>query len=232
MLNRQIMRDLKILLVEDETKLLHLLKETLKNYCATIITAKDGQEGFEKYLKTSPDVIITDIMMPNVDGLRMSEKVKEHNSTLPIIVLSAFGNQDKLLKAIDIGINKYFIKPLDVEEFMSYISLLSEKIDKQKVTKLADSFIFRNNTKTLFKNDALVKLTKREVIFLDLLLKSDNNSLHFDNIKEKLWKDDIAGIDRVRTFVKRFREKTSKKLISNVSGQGYMLNVLSKNNIQ
>jgi len=182
-------------------------------------------------LKNYPDIVITDIMMPEIDGLAMSQEIKHINSQTPIIVLSAFGNQDKLLKAIDIGISKYFIKPFDVDDLIDYLSKLSQTIHEQKTIKLIYPFSFKNSSKTLYKNNLPIKLTKREKYFLELLLRSDNNTLSFEDITQKLWDSEVAHINTVRTFIRRFRVKTSKDLISNVSAQGYILN-LSKNNIQ
>jgi len=230
MTNKQTLRQLKILIVEDESKLLNLLKDALRNYFASVITAKNGKEGYTKFLKNSPDIVITDIMMPKIDGLTMSQEIKSINPQTPIIVLSAFGNQDKLLKAIEIGISKYFIKPFDVDDLLTYLSLLSQKIHEQKTIKLIYPFSFKNSSKTLYKKNLLVKLTKREKHFLELLLRSDNYTLSFEHMTQKLWDNEVVHINTVRTFIKRFRVKTSKDLVSNVSGQGYILN-LSKNNI-
>ncbi len=86
-----------------------LLKDALADYFFSFTIANNGEEGLEKYKKINPDIIITDIMMPKLDGLEMTKRIREENETIPIIVLSAFSDKEKLLKAIDIGITKYFI---------------------------------------------------------------------------------------------------------------------------
>lgn len=226
-------KNLKILIVEDEPKLASLLKDAINSYCYSVTVAINGQEGIEKYLKVKPDIIITDIMMPILDGLDMTIKIKEYNNNIPIIVLSAFGDQEKLLKAIDVGITKYFIKPFDPDVLIEYISNLAMKLDKKKIVELKDNFSFNNNTKNLYKNDKLVKLTKRDKLFLELLVINTNKTLDFETIKSKLWADEIITDERVRTFVRRFRNKCSKDLIKSVSGQGYILELsLPINNIK
>jgi len=218
-------KDLKVLIVEDEPKLAQLLKDAIGSYCYSVILATDGNEGFQKYLKVKPDIIITDIMMPNLNGLDMTIKVKELDENIPIIILSAFAEQDKLLKAIDIGINKYFIKPFDPDELIEHIEKIALKLNKKKSIILEDGFSFNNNTKSLYKNDKLVKLTKREKLFLELLLSNNNKVLTLENIKSTLWTKEAVSDERIRTFVRRFRTKCSKNLIKNVSGQGYILEI-------
>jgi len=225
-------KNLKILIVEDEPKLASLLKDAVNHYCYSVTVAVNGKEGIEKYLKVKPDIIITDIMMPHLDGLDMTIQIKEINQDVPIIVLSAFGDQEKLLKAIDIGITKYFIKPIDPDALIEFLSNLAVKLDKKKVITLNDEFSFNNNTKNLYKNDKLVKLTKREKLFLELLVINPTIVLNFEIIKTNLWDNEVITDERLRTFVRRFRNKCSKDLIKNVSGQGYTLGIpLSVNNV-
>lgn len=221
------MNELKILIVEDEAKLANLFKEALSDYFYSITVAVDGQDGYEKFLKIKPDLVITDINMPNMNGLDMTIKIKENNPTTPIIILSAFSDKDKLLKAIDIGINKYFIKPFDPDEVIEYIRTLSNNINKQRIIKIVDEFYFDNNTKNLYKDKTLIKITKREKMFLELLINKNDNILPIDDIKSNLWENEEISEERIRTFVRRFRNKTSKNILQNISGQGYKLSVIN-----
>ncbi len=223
---QDILKTLKILIVEDEKRLAQLLKEAINDSFYKVIIAKDGTEGLKKYKTFKPDIIITDIMMPKLDGLDMTIKIKEIDSNIPIIVLSAHSDKEKLLKAIDVGINKYFIKPFDPDEVIEHIKKLSIKIEKQKISILKDDFIFDNNTFSLHKNELLINLTKREKEFIYLLLKNKNSIVKTQTIKTSLWNEEVND-ERLRTFIKRLRIKTSKDLIENISGQGYLISVLN-----
>ena len=222
----KILKTLKILIVEDEKKLASLLKESILDTFFKVIIAKDGDEGLKKYHSFKPDIIITDIMMPFCDGLEMTQKIKELDENIPIIVLSAHSDKEKLLKAIDLGINKYFIKPFDPEEVIEHINKIAPKLRKQKQVILKDQFIFDNNSLTLYKNSSLVILTKREKEFFHLMIKNKNNLVLSQTLKDKLWEEDISD-EVLRTFIKRVRLKTSKELIENISGQGYLISVLN-----
>ncbi|BAK73444.1 response regulator transcription factor [Arcobacter sp. L] len=223
---QDILKTLKILIVEDEKRLAQLLKEAINDSFYKVVIAKDGTEGLKKYKSFKPDIIITDIMMPKLDGLDMTIKIKEIDSNIPIIVLSAHSDKEKLLKAIDVGINKYFIKPFDPDEVIEHIKKLSIKIEKQKISILKDDFIFDNNSFSLHKNELLINLTKREKEFIYLLIKNKNSIVKTQTIKTSLWNEEVND-ERLRTFIKRLRLKTSKDLIENISGQGYLISVLN-----
>ena len=216
------MKNLKVLIVEDEQKLANLIRSSIKDLFFKVITAKDGIEGLKKFNSFKPDIIISDILMPNLNGLEMCKAIKEQTN-IPIVILSAHSQKEMLLQAIDIGISKYFIKPFDIESFIEYLKELSSKINNEKNFILKDGFIFVKNSISLYKNDELVNLTKREREFINLLLDNKNSLVRLENIKEILWQEDEVSDERVRTFIKRLRVKTSKDLIENVSSQGYMI---------
>lgn len=217
------MKSLKVLIVEDEIKLANLIKASIKELFFKVNIAKDGIEGLKKFQSFKPDIIISDITMPNLDGLEMCQKIREE-SNIPIVILSAYSQKEKLLKAIDLGINKYFIKPFDIEEFLEYLKNLSKNIKKIKTYKLKDNFVFDNNSVCLYKDEILINLTKREREFLNILIKNKNSLVKKEDIKILLWNEDVSD-ERLRTFIKRLRLKTSKDLVENVSSQGYLISV-------
>ena len=224
-MKKELLKNLKILIVEDEKRLAQLLKDSISNSFFSVVIASNGEDGLKKFKSFKPDIIITDIMMPFCDGLEMTLQIKELDESIPIIVLSAHSDKEKLLKAIDLGINKYFIKPFDPEELLEYINKLALKLNKQKQSKLKEDFIFDNNSLSLYKNNSLISLTKREKELFYILIKHKNQLVTTQDIKENLWNDEVND-EALRTFIKRVRIKTSKDLIENVSGQGYLISVL------
>ena len=224
-MKKELSKNLKILIVEDEKRLAQLLKDSISGSFFSVVIASNGEDGLKKFKSFKPDIIITDIMMPFCDGLEMTLKIKELDEFIPIIVLSAHSDKEKLLKAIDLGINKYFIKPFDPEELLEHINKLALKLNKQKQSKLKEDFIFDNNSLSLYKNNTLISLTKREKELFYILIKHKNQLVTTQDIKEKLWDSEVND-EALRTFIKRVRIKTSKDLIENVSGQGYLISVL------
>jgi DNA-binding response OmpR family regulator len=215
------LKELKILLVEDEENLARLLKEAIGDNFYSFSIAKNGVEGLEIYEKVKPDIIITDIMMPKMSGLEMAKELRYSNSTIPIIMISAFSEKEKLLGAIDVGVTKYFIKPFDPDELLRYIKSIASKFST-KIVELCDDFSFNKTTNSLYRNERFVSLSKNEIKFISLLLQSRSKIVDDVTIKMTLWKEETSD-ERLRTFIKRLRLKTSKNLIVNIKGEGYMI---------
>ena len=188
---QDILKTLKILIVEDETRLAQLLKDAISDSFFSVVTAKDGIEGLKKFKSFKPDIIITDILMPNCDGIDMTIQIKQFDENIPIIILSAHSDKDKLLKAIDLGISKYFIKPFDPDEVILHIKKIAPNLNKKKQIVLKENFIFDNNSINLYKNDELITLTKREKEFFYLLIKYKNNLVTTEQIKQTLLVNNI-----------------------------------------
>ena len=220
-MSSKILKGLKILLVEDEDKLASLLKNAIGDSFYSFSLAKDGKEGLEKFLSIAPDIIITDIMMPHLTGLEMAKEVRKIDENIPIIILSAFSESDKFLDAIDIGVVKYFIKPFDPDELLDYIQSVGEKLGSRLI-ELSDGFAFNLTTKNLYKNSRYVSLSKNESKFVQLLL--ENHIVDEETIKRGIWENEEVSSERLRTFIRRLRTKTSKELVLNIKGQGYQIN--------
>ena len=223
-MSNKTLKALRVLLVEDEDKLASLLKNAIGDSFYSFTLAKDGKDGLEKFVSLSPDIIITDIMMPNLTGLEMAREIRKVDENIPIIILSAFSESDKFLDAIDIGVVKYFIKPFDPEELLEYIQSIGEKLGV-RVIELCDSFSYRLTTKSLYRNSKYISLSKNENQLFQLLLENLEDSTILDNatIKNKIWANEDVNDARLRTFIRRLRAKTSKDLILNIKGQGYQV---------
>ena len=230
-MRNKVLKNLKILLVEDEENLSLLLKNAIGDNFYSFSVANNGVDGLNMFQKISPDIVITDIMMPKMTGLEMAKKIR-HNSMVPIIILSAYSETDKFLDAIDVGVVKYFIKPFDPDELLDYITTVAQKIGSRLI-KLCGGFSYNLTTQALYKNTRYVSLTKKESRFLKLLLENcedDNSVVNEDIIKKSIWEDEEVSSQRLRTFVKRLRAKTLKDLVLNLKGEGYQINRLSSPN--
>ncbi|MFZ4856534.1 MAG: ATP-binding protein [Desulfuromonadaceae bacterium] len=117
MLDREFLHHLTILFVEDEEITLEMSTEYLSRFCGILLTARNGAEGLEVYRTKRPDIIITDIHMPVMDGLTMAAEIRTLDRSIPIIMLTAFEQASYLKRAIDIGVDKYVTKPLDITCF-------------------------------------------------------------------------------------------------------------------
>jgi len=215
-------KNLTALFVEDEKETRELLKDAISDEFKNFITAKDGAEGLEKFKKYYPDIIITDISMPKMSGFEMIQQIKKIKS-VPIIAFSAFSETDKLLKAIDLKVDKYLIKPVDIEELLKVINLLKEDYKLDNIINLIDNFKYDRETKSLYKENKKIILTNKESIFFELLVKNFDSYLSYDELSSNYYFQ-YSSNESIRTLLKRIRQKSSKNLIQNLSKKGYALN--------
>jgi len=216
---------LTVLFVEDEQRLRNALESAIGDEFSKFIVARDGDDGFKKFKKFKPDIVITDIMMPICDGLTMAKEIKQLSKETPIIVLSAFSEKERLLKAIDVGIDKYLIKPIDPDELMFTLNLVvDEMLSLDELVELKNGYQFDKIKKVLVKDGQTILLTKKELLFISILVKNLGVFVLHEEIKKYVWTNKNVTDAAIRTFIKRVREKTQKEFIKNVPGLGYKIN--------
>ncbi|EDH1602385.1 response regulator [Campylobacter jejuni] len=219
-------KELIILVVEDEIKTRESLINVLSERFSKVIGAQNGDEGLKKFKKFKPDLVITDITMPIMDGLDMAREIKEISDDVPIVVLSAYSEKERLLRSIDIGIDKYLIKPVDIEELFKVLDcLVGEKIEANMLVKISEEYQFNKTKRTLIHNGKEIVLTKKELAFISLLLKQPGVLVLHEDIKKNVWIGEHVSDTAVRTFIKRVRDKVGEDFIKNVPSLGYKINI-------
>ena len=128
-------KEIRVLYVEDNKDTREEVVYFLENRVSELYVAENGEEGFKLYKEKSPDLVISDIQMPKLDGIRMSELIKEHDINAKIILLTAFNDSEYLLKAIKLHIDNYAIKPLNIKELFSIMAKMAKNILLDKENK-------------------------------------------------------------------------------------------------
>lgn len=219
-------KELIILVVGGEIKTRESLINVLSERFSKVIGAQNGDEGLKKFKKFKPDLVITDIAMPIMDGLDMAREIKEISDDVPIVVLSAYSEKERLLRSIDIGIDKYLIKPVDIEELFKVLDcLVGEKIEANMLVKISEEYQFNKTKRTLIHNGQEIVLTKKELAFISLLLKQPGVLVLHEDIKKNVWIGEHVSDTAVRTFIKRVRDKVGEDFIKNVPSLGYKINI-------
>lgn len=219
-----ILKSLTVLFVEDEDKIRTSMGSAMEGIFAKVILAGNGDEGLKKFKKFNPDVIVTDISMPIMDGLDMSKEIRDISKDTPIVILSAFSEKEKLLKAIEIGIDKYIIKPIDIEELFEAISVLAQdKISTTNIVEIGGGYSFNKTKRVLVKNQEEIALTKKELAFISILVKRLGTLVLHEEIKNSVWVGEKVSDAAIRTFIKRIRDKVGANLIKNIPGLGYKI---------
>lgn len=216
---------LTVLFVEDEKELRNALEGAIGDEFSKFVVARDGEDGLKKFKKYKPDIVITDILMPIMNGLEMAKEIKSISKETPVVVLSAFSEKERLLKAIDVGIDKYLIKPIDPDELMLTLNLVADELlSLDELVELTNGYQFDKIRKVLVKAGETISLTKKELLFISILVKNLGVFVLHEEIKKYVWTNKNVTDAAIRTFIKRVREKTGKEFIKNVPGLGYKIN--------
>ena len=131
----KILKNMNVLYVEDDKNTQEELVYFLSNKVNTLYVANNGKEGFEKFEKFQPDIIITDIQMPILNGIKMVELIREVNKFIPIIVISAFNDTDYLFEAIKLNVTNYLTKPLNLIQLIETLGNIAKNINLEKENK-------------------------------------------------------------------------------------------------
>ncbi|WP_320033954.1 response regulator transcription factor [Campylobacterota bacterium DY0563] len=236
-------KDIKVLFVEDDENIIKETSELLGLIFNHVDIARDGKEGIEKYLlfrqenDSYYDLVITDIKMPNMDGIEMSKLIYKENKEQLLIVLSAHSETKYLLELVNIGISHFITKPLIYDSFVHVLyTKLKEYYESHNTIQKEFSPILRINenlswnkeSNELLKENEPVKLTRKELLLLEILFKYCEKTHTVDEILNFIWADDsntAPDISNLKNIISRLRKKIPELDIENVYGFGYRINL-------
>jgi DNA-binding response OmpR family regulator len=202
----------KILIVDDEPMLLKGLTFTLDQDGFDVDTAADGKEALEKALKKNYDLIILDLMLPEIDGLEVCKKIRE-KSMVPIIMLTAKGDDSSKVLGLEYGADDYLTKPFNMLELKARIKALFRRVDVETPKdsgQVIDLGAFTVNTlgRKVEKGDKSIGLTAKEFDLLLLLVSSPGHVYSREELLEKIWGYEYFGdVRTVDVHIRRLREK-------------------------
>ena len=224
---KNINKNIKILYVEDDEIARENGVEYLENFFETIYEASDAIIALQLYEKHKPDIIITDIQMPKLNGLEFVKRIRQKDKKTQIIVITAFCDRDYLLKAIELQLVKYLVKPVREKEFEEalFLCIDSLKEDSSNIVKLDESTYFDLFNKNLVINDEVIKLRAKEILFLELLIKNKNRYVTYEEIENFVWFDSAMSKDALKTLVKNIKTKIPKDKILNLTNSGYKIDI-------
>ncbi len=217
--------NLTILYVEDDEVIRQNAVEYLSRICAKVFEAKDGLEALKVYKNQKPDVIISDIQMPKIDGLEMTRKIRQNDKKTPIIIATAHTQNSYLLKAVELQLVKYIVKPVTSKKLKDALNLACEHLSTKynNIKKLSQNTLYDTLNKTLLIDEKPIKLTKNELLLLDIMVKNHQRVIAYKEIESFIWLDEYMSIEALRSLVRALRKKLQGDFIENISGVGYKI---------
>lgn len=217
--------NLSVLYVEDDDIARENGIEYLENYFNTVYEAPDAITALKLYEAHKPDIIITDIQMPRLNGLEFVKRIRQKDRKTQVIIITAFSDAEYLLKAVELKLVKYLIKPVKEEAFEEALRLCIESIHEEysNIVTLSENSYFDRYNQTLVVDNELVKLRTKEIALFTLLLRYKNRYVTYSEIEHIVWQESVMTKDALKTLIKNLKAKLPENCISNLTGTGYKL---------
>jgi DNA-binding response OmpR family regulator len=226
------MNNIKILLAEDDSNLGSLLQNYLNAKKYDTMLCINGNQALEAFAKTSFNLCILDIMMPEMDGLTLAREIRLTDSEIPIIFLTARNQKEDVIEGFKSGADDYITKPFSMEELIYRIEAILRRttgnvINKKEETYVIGEYSFNPLKQLLSHKGAPIKLTTKESELLDLLCRQGNEILERNYALKTIWVDDnyfnARSMDVYITRLRKYLRKDTSVKILNIHGKGYKL---------
>jgi DNA-binding response OmpR family regulator len=219
---------MRILVIEDEIALAKGLKRGLEQAHFDVDTCVDGSAGLEMALQGDYTLIVMDLMLPGMDGLRICEELRARRRTVLILMLTARGSVSDRIRGLETGADDYLPKPFDLGEFLARVQALvrRERVNRARTIRVADLEI-DTRTRRVTRSGVEIQLTYKEYLLLEALAAQEGIILSRETIQERIWQDEESYSNVVDVCVGQLRKKVDAgydaKLIQTVRGFGYRL---------
>lgn len=228
------MKNYQVLIVEDERRIARFLQMELEHEGMNTAIEDNGRRAYERIMQENYDLVLLDVMLPDMDGFTICRKVREL-SQVPIIMLTAKDDIDDKVQGLDIGADDYITKPFATPELLARMRVVLRRQESQREAREAQEEILSVKNLTMYParhevkvDDVLVELTKKEYDLLEYLLRNKRNVLTRDQILSNVWDYDYMGdTNVVDVYIRYLRQKLDdrfqEKYIHTMRGVGYVI---------
>ncbi len=222
---------MNLLIIEDERKTADSLKKGLEESGYVVDVAYDGLAGLTLAQKNNYNLIVSDIILPKLNGVELCRQISARQSNVPILLLSALDTKDDVVSGLEAGADDYMTKPFDFRELLARVRILTKRKDAShpELTLLNFSEITMNlNNKEVLRAGVPIELTSKEFKLLEYFIRKPNTIISRSELAKEIWNIDFnTGTNIVEVYINYLRNKIDKpfgkKLIHNLHGMGYIL---------
>ncbi|EIY52212.1 hypothetical protein HMPREF1068_01759 [Bacteroides nordii CL02T12C05] len=221
----------QILIIEDEQRVAELLKRGLEESGYQVVVAFDGMMGLRIFKSNTFHLIISDIILPKLDGFELSKEIRKINPAIPILMLTALGSTDDKLEGFDAGADDYMVKPFDFRELNARINVLLKR-SAENIRQVPEELIYADlkinlKSKTVYRNKCEIKLSPKEYNLLVYMVENAERVLSRVEIADKVWNTHFdTGTNFIDVYINYLRKKIDrnfeKKLIQTKAGMGFI----------
>lgn len=220
---------MRVLIVEDEEKMLQLLRDGLREHGHTVMTAKDGQDGLELAISHNFDVIVLDLLLPRLGGYDVAKQLRAKAIQTAILMLTACDSEEQIIHGFEAGADDYLTKPFSFRELLARMKSVTRQVFwEADSTVCIDTLIFDPRQHEAFREGKALNLTKTELALLACLIRSAGTPISRSSLIYQVWGEERKiGNSTLDAFINLLRNKVdvpfASKLIHTVKGVGYGL---------
>jgi len=185
-----------ILIIEDDPALLRGLKDNFETQGYLVRTANDGRKGLDALLKEPPDLLLLDLMLPKVNGYEICQTARSRQLDLPIIMLTAKGQEDDIIRGLELGADDYVTKPFSIRELLARVKAFLRRQSPESSTREFGDCRLDLTAHKLFRKTKEVELTAKEFRLLEYFVKRAGRALTRDSILDGVWGNEVIVTDR------------------------------------
>lgn len=226
-LNFRYLKNLNVLYVEDDPLVASQTFSLLEHFFQTVFHAFSAEDALNVLKSEQVHLLITDIELPGMSGLRLCEEVRKTNRQLPIFITTVHDDRERLQQAVKLNLVDYLIKPVSIPSIQQTLAESLKRVEESGmlVVRLSRETYFHPLRGILELSGTTVPLTKKEILLLDLLLQHKNRVVTREAIERLLYPDEPLSDSGYKNLIYRLRKKIGKNSITSLSGVGIKLEV-------
>ena len=225
-----------VVLIEDETKVVDFISKGLEEEGYTVAVAYNGKQGLDMVKTHNYDIVLLDLMIPEIDGLKVLRNMRAWGINTPVLIITAKNSKEDVVRGLDTGSDDYLTKPFSFEELLARMrALLRRSAARDGHTLKYEDMTLNPYSRILSVGAREVELTEKEFLMMELLIKNSERPLTRREMAEYVWQNTTDSTNIVDVYINFLRKKieslTSKKFIQTVRGIGYILKEEDEKNV-
>ncbi len=219
---------MEVLLIEDETKVVDFVSKGLDEEGYTVTAAYNGRQGLDLLKAHTYDLVLLDLMIPEIDGLKVLRNMRAWGINTPVLIITAKSSKEDVVRGLDTGSDDYLTKPFSFEELLARMrALLRRSAAREGHTLKYSDLTLNAYSRILSRGMKEVELTEKEFLLLELMVKNSERPLTRREMAEYVWQNAADSTNIVDVYINFLRKKiesvSTKKYIQTVRGIGYVL---------
>lgn len=220
----KVLKSLTVLYAEDDQVIRESISRILEIFFGKVVVAKDGMEAIQLFESNNISVVVLDYVMPFLDGYDVAKHIRNINKTIPIVIASAYTDQEKLLKVMNLNLISYLEKPILKKALLEVLEKVVKTLKQNNllVVKIDEKYSYNYITKTAYdQHNQEISLSKNEVDFLEMLLSNPNFLFTKQMIEDRIFQAQTEE-NTLRNMIYRLRKKIDTEVIVTVKDLGYL----------